>query len=336
MGSSLFKKAWILHLVILISWPFSGKAAPGESVSLDAYLSRIRESISLVESSDGKLPKPQGRLLRHQFPLHLVVSKGERETFHVDNEVLHGWIQGAEDSPSGRRQLLIHLKTLSVQLAPERGVLPSEELFRNKGRQTLEDVYNRDEFRRLKATSTAPWKLFLAELFQKVMEWLEEHAGILEGKALNWISYAVYGLLILSGLVAMIWIFRSTDRPGWRWRSPKVDEADRQEKGDAPPAASWADIRAEADRKAQGGELRLAVRLFFVSVLLEGQNKGWWDYRPERTNTEHLAFIGEPAQRRDALRRLTDLYERTWYGVKEPDPHELAACREWQRRMEAA
>lgn len=337
MGPSLFKNAWILPLVALVFWPLACKAAPTAPLSLEEYLSLIGESISMVESGRGKLSEPDGRLLRDRFPLRQDVSKGEGDIFHVDNAVLHRWIQGAEGSPSKRGDLLTHLKALSEHLSSQRGVLPAVELFRDKGRRALEEVYSRGEFRHLKATDASPWKLFLAKLVQRIMAWLREHGGILEGMPFAWIAYAVYGLLIFAGLMAMVWIARSADWPGWRWRRPRIREAETQGTGAGPPAAvRWADLRAEAESKAERGDLREAVRVFFVSVLLEGHSKGWWDYRPETTNKEHLAFLGGPEERRDALRRLTDLYERTWYGLKEPDRQEFAACREWQRRMEAA
>jgi hypothetical protein len=336
VGPSLFRKAWILPLVALVLWPLACKAAPAGPISLDEYLSLIRESIGLVESGDGSLSKPEARLLRDRFPLRQAVSKGEGKIFHVDNGVLHRWIQGAEDSASGRGDLLSHLKALSEHLFSQGGVLPSDELFREKGRRTLEDVYNRAEFRNLKATDASPWMRLLAELIQWIMAWLREHAGFLQGMPLSWIPYALYGLLILAGLMAMVWIVRSADWPGWRWRRLKTRVAETQGRGVAPSAARWTDLRAEADSKAERGDLREAVRLFFVSVLLEGHSKGWWDYRPETTNKEHLALLGGPEERRDALRHLIDLYERTWYGLRDPDRQEFAACREWQHRMEAA
>jgi hypothetical protein len=336
VGPSLFKKAWILPLVALVLWPFVGKAASAAFLSLDEYLSRIGESVSLIESGEGTLSEAQGRLLRDRFPLRQDVSKGQGEVFRVDNRILQRWIDGAEGSPGGRGDLLAHLKTLSEHLSSRRGGLPSVGLFQDKGRQTLEEVYNRDEFRHLKATDASPWKAYLAELLQRVLAWLSEHAGFLKGMPLAWISYAVYGLLILAGLLVMVWIVRSADRPGWRWRRSGIREAQTQGGEAASPAVRWTDLRADADSRAERGDLREAVRLFFVSVLLEGHSKGWWEYRPEATNREHLAFLGGPEERRDAFRKLTDLYERTWYGVKNPDRKAFAACREWLRRMEAA
>ena len=336
MGPRLFQKAWILLFVAITFWPLACKAAPAAPLSLDEYLSRIRESAGLLESGEGKLTETQGKFLRDRFPLRQDVSKGQGEVFRVDNRILQRWIDGAEGSPDGRGDLLTHLKTLTEHLSSRREGLPSVGLFRDKGRQTLEEVYDRDEFRHLKATDASPWKVYLAELLQRVLAWLSEHGGFLEGMPLAWISYAVYGLLILAGLLAMVWIARSADWPGWRWSRPRIREAQTQGGEAASPAARWTDLRADADSRAERGDLREAVRLFFVSVLLEGHSKGWWEYRPEATNREHLAFVGGPEERRDAFRKLTDLYERTWYGVRNPDRKAFAACREWLRRMEAA
>lgn len=134
----------------------------------------------------------------------------------------------------------------------------------------------------------------------------------------------------------MVWIVRSADWPGRRWSRSRIREAETRGAGEGPAGVRWADLRAEAESRAEKGDLREAVRLFFVSVLLEGHVRGWWEYRPEATNREHLAFLGGPEGRQEALRSLTDLYERTWYGVRDPDRQEFSRCREWLGRMEAA
>jgi hypothetical protein len=71
-------------------------------------------------------------------------------------------------------------------------------------------------------------------------------------------------------------------------------------------------------------------------VLLEGHSKGWWEYRPETTNTEHLLHLQGPRERLEALHHLTESYERAWYGLREPSREEFLNCRGWRQRMEVS
>lgn len=321
-------------LFLLIASPcLAVTAARAAPIPLDEYRSRLTASIDLLQSGKGKIPEAERALLEERFPLRLAVTNEGGETFRVDNTVLHRWVQEAGTFPRGRSQLLAHLKALSGQLS--RGA--RERLFtglsREKSRETLEEVFRGKEFRHLKESSTPQWKLFLLDLLQRIMGWLRGHMAGVKGSTMEWIAYTVYGLLILAGLILMVWIVRSSDKPGWFRGRPKIDDTKAPAETEKP--VDWRDLRAEAERKAQDGALREAVRALFLSALLEGHSKGWWVYRPEATNTEHLADLGGPQVRRDALRRLTDLYERAWYGLKEPGSQDFLDCRNWLVRMEA-
>jgi hypothetical protein len=98
----------------------------------------------------------------------------------------------------------------------------------------------------------------------------------------------------------------------------------------------WRTWRKQAVEKASGGAFREAVRFFFVSVLLQGHHHGWWMYNPEATNREHLARVGGPPDRLDALKQLIALYEKVWYGQEEAGQESFHRCTEWLRQMEAA
>ena len=132
----------------------------------------------------------------------------------------------------------------------------------------------------------------------------------------------------------LIWIVRSSGPLGWRWKQSAVKKlSDGQE---SVSESDWGSWRLEAHRKAGEGAFREAIRAFFVSVLKEGAGRGWWMYQPATTNREHLAAVKGPEERRRALSDLIDLYEKTWYGLREPDQEAFSSCIEWFHRMEAA
>ncbi|MGD8383411.1 MAG: DUF4129 domain-containing protein, partial [Syntrophobacterales bacterium] len=94
--------------------------------------------------------------------------------------------------------------------------------------------------------------------------------------------------------------------------------------------------REEAKKKAQEGAFREAIRSLFISVLMEGHQKGWWLYEPEATNREHLSRVEGQSERREALQRLIDRYELAWYGLRQPGMEEFRDCERWVQRLEGS
>jgi hypothetical protein len=173
----------------------------------------------------------------------------------------------------------------------------------------------------------------LEGLLRRFVEWLRDHAGSIEGISVKWIAHVVWVVLVLAGTVLIIWILRSSGPAGWRWRQPATKAIPRKGKA---TEVNWLPLRAEAEKKAQEGALRDAVRAFFVSVLMEGHGRGWWAYHPEATNMEHLKRFKGSEERRHALRHLIDLYEEAWYGLRQPGKEAFVNCKQWLRQMEAA
>ena len=98
----------------------------------------------------------------------------------------------------------------------------------------------------------------------------------------------------------------------------------------------WEEWRTEAKQKALDGAFREAIRLLFISALVEGHQRDWWSYESETTNKEHLGRIEGQAERREALRSLIELYEKTWYGLGQPGRDEFQHCEHLVTRMESA
>ena len=103
-----------------------------------------------------------------------------------------------------------------------------------------------------------------------------------------------------------------------------------------PGAKGVVDALASLDAEGRPAEVRReAIRALFLSVLMEGGRRGWWNYDPGATNREHLAAIREPVERRVAMRSLVSIHERTWYGMGPAGEKDYRASEEWVRRMGA-
>ncbi len=97
--------------------------------------------------------------------------------------------------------------------------------------------------------------------------------------------------------------------------------------GDLPDARQRSPLgwREHADKLAAEGFLREAVRAQFLSVLARLDRTREIDYRPERTNGEHLrTFTGSPF-RMGSFQDATSLFELAWYGAADLDRTDYGA-----------
>ena len=68
---------------------------------------------------------------------------------------------------------------------------------------------------------------------------------------------------------------------------------------------------------------------------MEGHERGWWVYRREATNREHLGRVEGSPERREALGKMIRVYENAWYGHGSPGKEAFLQCAEWLRLIEA-
>ena len=222
------------------------------------------------------------------------------------------------------------LKQLS---GPERGGGAIRAQAWEKRRILLDDVYKNREFRHLKEKRRPPWKTYLDEFFKTLVNWLREHLGPLGPNLPGKLGqYLLYGFILILGGALVVWMLSAIGPIGWRWRRPKL----RLSQEVKTPEKDWVTWREQARSKAQKGAFRDAIRSLFVSALMEGHQRGWWIYEPEMTNREHLARVEGPVERREALQKLTDLYEKSWYGLGHPGSEDFHKCEEWLQQMGAA
>ncbi len=322
-------------LVMLFPLVLEGVSS-GAPLTLDEYRSRIRRSIEVLRSEDQPFREEEHlKALQKQFPQNLKVCDQRGDPILIDGQTMGRWMEEAWSSSEGRERLLRHFVSLLDQTSWPAGGHRLAESDWDKSRLALDKVYSAREFRHLRSEKPprSRWDTILT-ILKRIKSWIEKYVGSIEGVSFGWIPYAFYGLLIIAGGWVFIWIIRSSGPVGWRWRQWTI----RRLPGgrETVPEPDWQGLRSEAQREAREGAFREAVRAFFLSVLMEGQGRGWWTYRPEATNKEHLASVKGPEERWKALSELIDLYEKTWYGLKEPDEKAFVSCTEWLRRMEAA
>jgi hypothetical protein len=297
---------------------------------LESYRSSIQEALSRIESGKGALKSEESAFFDEHFPPRLEVNTKSGEPVRVDNGVLLRWVKESQENDQGREALLAHLKALRNQISFVDRPIPLSEDRWGESHALLQKVFGAKEFQDLEEVKDPAWVVFLMELLRKVMEWLEKHQGELDTSG-EWMEYVFYGVILGGVFLLVWWVLRTLGPVGWRFRDLKIKPGEASK-------ASWKDwqaLREESRSKGESGAYREAIRLFFISVLMEGHERGWWAYRREATNREHLSSVEGSTERRDALGKMIQVYENAWYGHESPGKEAFLQCAEWLRLMEA-
>ena len=320
---------WISSLALVF---FLSAKVRATEIPTAEYRARIHDYVALLEQREGKLQSEESDWFNERFPPGLVIQDNGGEGYLVDREDFLHWIQEAETSPEGRDGLVAYQKTLLNQISWEAEGTYQEEANWEECRTLLDKIYNGKEFSKLAKKKTPAWQKYLREFYASLGKWLEKHLKFLGGVQGEWFFFVTYGILLVLTTIVIIWMIRLFGPVGWRWRQQKIDLPtsikSAFEKG-------WREWRDEADQKAKQGAFRDAIRFLFISVLVEGHQKGWWLYEPEATNREHLARVEGNREKREALQRLIESYELAWYGLRQPGRQEFQDCENLAKSMEA-
>jgi len=316
--------------LFLLLLSFFCDCAWGNSLSLAEYRSSIQEAVLRLESEKGPLKPEEFAFIEEHFPPYLEVKTKSGEAVQVDNGSLLRLAKESQETAQGRENLMAHLKALRNQISFVDKPIPLSEDRWGESLARLGKVFSAKEFQDLEEVKDPPWMAFLMEILKKVMEWLKSHYGGTNVSG-QWMEYVFYGVILGGVFLLLLWILRSFGPVGWRFRDLKI-KSDLERKASG---MDWETLREESRNKGEKGAYREAIRLFFISVLMEGHERGWWVYRREATNREHLSVVEGSSEKREALGNMIQVYEKAWYGHESPGKEALLQCAEWLRLIEA-
>jgi hypothetical protein len=175
-----------------------------------------------------------------------------------------------------------------------------------RARRQADDVLARPEFRTV--TETSYWQREIAKFWQ----WVGEMFGGVSrfGKRSPWlVPLMEWSLITLACAGVLTWVFRTMQRQrlAVRIESSATSEIWQKE------SDNWAELaRAEAARK----DWRAAVHCIYWATIVMMEGKKLWRQNRARTPREYLMLLEPGSGMQQALRKLTQLFERIWYGLR--------------------
>jgi hypothetical protein len=175
-----------------------------------------------------------------------------------------------------------------------------------RARRQADDVLSRPEFRTV--TEASYWQREIAKFWQ----WVGEMFGGVSrfGKRSPWlVPLMEWSSITLAAAGVLTWVFRTMQRQrlAVRIESSATSEIWQKESDD------WAELaRAEAARK----DWRAAVHCIYWATIVMMEGKKLWRQNRARTPREYLMLLEPESGMQQALRRLTQIFERIWYGLR--------------------
>ncbi len=173
-------------------------------------------------------------------------------------------------------------------------------------RKKTDEVLLRPEFRTVAQESY--WERELAKFWQ----WVGEVFGGVSrfGKRSPWlVPLMEWGSITLAAAGLLMWVFRTMQRQrlAVRIESKAIAETWQKE------SDNWADLaRAEAARQ----DWRAAVHCLYWAAIVMMEGRRLWRQNRARTPREYLLLLEPESKVQQTLRRLTQIFERIWYGLR--------------------
>ena len=89
-------------------------------------------------------------------------------------------------------------------------------------------------------------------------------------------------------------------------------------------STDWA---KQADASAQYGDWRDAVHCLYWATIVMLEGRRAWRHNPSRTPREYVRLLKPGSTQQHALRSLTRIFERLWYGLRSAGPEDYERAR---------
>jgi hypothetical protein len=173
-------------------------------------------------------------------------------------------------------------------------------------RKKADEVLSRPEFR------TVAQESYLEREIAKFWQWLDSvFSGVSRfGKRSPWlVPLMEWSSITLAAAGLLAWVLRTMQRQRLAVRIESSASVEVWQK----ESDNWAELaRAEAARQ----DWRAAVHCLYWATIVMMEGRKLWRQNRARTPREYLLLLEPGSRMQQTLRRLTQIFERIWYGLR--------------------
>lgn len=252
-----------------------------------------------------------------------VAAEGAHDTFTERWDWLRDALQAARKQKENERleamaYATAHLDELKAQTDP--AVAPAAQPDFSRTEKKAQEVLERAEFRPAAAAQPSWLQRKMAQFWM----WFGSlFAGAEKlGSALPWLGKTLeWGFFLLAAAGLVLFIRRNFAR---QQLQIALSSGAVQFSAWEREANDWA---SEADARAANREWRDAVHCLYWAAIVRLEAKRAWRHNPARTPREYVRLLQQGSPQQSALRGLTGIFERVWYGLRDAESQDYDRAR---------
>jgi hypothetical protein len=228
----------------------------------------------------------------------------------------------AEERVTLLRDARMQLEEMTRESASGSGAGDAQEF--GRARSKANEVLSRGEFQ------SGGGPTWWDRLKARVLEWIGRFfMGVARvGVAAPWLGTLLEWMCFVgAGVGLLFFLLRNAARQ--RLKISLGQSAAQRSAWDreADDWAQWAEEHAAA------GEWREAVHCLYWAAIVSLEARRAWRHNPTRTPREYVRLLRPGSAQEQGLRRLTQIFERVWYGLREANEEEYAEARAQYERL---
>lgn len=316
---------------------FSGAILNVAAVPLGNYRVSISTSISNLRTLLEKEEQETDAQFEFRFTHTLDTIRAElpksqpveltSETWTTDNTWLHNALDDLQRAPADKRNEKIESLVESLlaidQRANDLEVAAKGDDDKAADKERLKGILSRPEY-----VAGAKGPNALARLFQDLIRWFEglfPEPKTMEPSRANFVSQVLRIVIVVLGIAvviyALVMLLKRFRGPGrkklFTKKEPRIVLGEKLE-----PEDTATDLLSEAEALARRGELRAAIRKAYIALLVELGDRKLISLAQYKTNRDYLNSVRNLPQLHPRLKKLTESFERHWYGFAQATPND--------------
>ena len=252
----------------------------------------------------------------------------EKGTWTTDNTWLHKALddlQGAsiEDRDAKLTSIVEWLIALDDRITELEGADKVED-HKGAAKQKLESILARPEYDSSTQGPSAITRL-LRDFIRWIQSLLPEGQAAQSGRP-SIASYTVMTIVVILAVLVVAYVVMlllkrfkvpSSGRKPRKKREARIVLGERLR-----PEETATDLLSEAEALARNGDLRAAIRKAYIALLVELGDRNVITLAQYKTNRDYLRSVSSRPQLHSPLKRLTESFERHWYGFAQATPND--------------
>ncbi len=189
---------------------------------------------------------------------------------------------------------------------------------KDEEKQRLAEILRREEYGTAEVQEKSP----AARFYDAIVEWINslfpKRTPVPNASKTDFAAFKTILQIMIFTLVVLIIafvVYKFGPQLANRYRSGKKTRTKQLILGEEiGPDVTTADLLAEAEALAVGGDVRGAIRKGYISLLFELSQRKLIGLAKHKTNRDYLRDLRKHLELRENVGGLTSKYERYWYG----------------------